>query len=151
RITTAKGEYLASQVTNKGRAAAEILAETVPREVAALYWPKNMYWRKATERFVRPVRWVVALFDKEVIPLQLYGVAAANQTQGHRLLAAGPVTVPSAGPEYLQALGQAKVLARSAREKKIREELDASTRRISGARWREDKELLDSVINLTEF
>src|SRR3954463_5159077 len=58
RVTTAKGEYLSAKITTKGRAAAEILAEALPREVASIYWPKNMYWRKASERFVRPVRWL---------------------------------------------------------------------------------------------
>ena len=62
-VTTPKGEYLGATVTRKGRAAAEILAETLPKEIASLYWPKNMYWRKRGEVFVRPVRWLVAMLD----------------------------------------------------------------------------------------
>jgi glycyl-tRNA synthetase beta chain len=58
KITTAKGEYLAAKVTKKGRGAGEILAEGLPKELSAIYWPKNMYWRKPGERFVRPVRWL---------------------------------------------------------------------------------------------
>ncbi len=68
RTTTPKGEYLSAKVTKKGRSAAEILAESLPKEIASLYWPKNMYWRKSSERFVRPVRWVVAMLDDDVIP-----------------------------------------------------------------------------------
>ncbi|PYX84859.1 MAG: glycine--tRNA ligase subunit beta, partial [Acidobacteria bacterium] len=49
RVTTPKGEYLAAQVTKKGRSAAEILAESLPKEIGSVYWPKNMYWRKTTE------------------------------------------------------------------------------------------------------
>src|SRR5206468_7029178 len=56
-----------------------------------------------------------------------------------------------AGAAYIQALGRAKVLGRDAREQQIRKGLDAATRAIAGARWREDKVLLDTVVNLTEF
>jgi glycyl-tRNA synthetase beta chain len=151
RISTAKGEYLSAKVTKKGGAAAEILAATLPKEISSIYWPKNMYWRKPGERFVRPVRWVVAMLDQQVIPLELDGIRAGNQTQGHRLLAKGEVLVPSAGTPYLEVLERAKVLPRVAREKRIRAELDKATRKIAGARWREDKELLATVVNLTEF
>src|ERR1700756_3597015 len=53
RVSTPKGEYLSARVTKKGRAASVILAELLPREINSIYWPKNMYWRKAGERFVR--------------------------------------------------------------------------------------------------
>ena len=76
KITTAKGEYLAAKVTKKGRSAGEILAESLPKEISSIYWPKNMYWRKSNERFVRPVRWLVAMLDGETIPLEFDGVFA---------------------------------------------------------------------------
>ena len=151
RVSTAKGEYLAAEVTKKGRSAAEILAELLPKELGAIYWPKNMYWRKTTERFVRPVRWLVAMLDGIVVPLEFDGVLAGNQSRGHRILADGPVTIARAGSQYVQALEQAKVLGREARERQIRKGLDAATRAIPGARWREDKPLLETVVNLTEF
>ncbi len=151
RITTAKGEYLSATVTNKGRAAADILAEALPKEIGSIYWPKNMYWRKPTERFVRPVRWVVAMLDGKVIPLEFDGIRAGQLSRGHRILADKPITIPSAGPSYLAALEEAKVLSRGAREKQIRKQLDAATRTIPGARWRDDNDLLDTVINLTEW
>jgi glycyl-tRNA synthetase beta chain len=49
RVTTPKGEYLSAKITTKGRAAAEILAEMLPKEISSIYWPKNMYWRKTNE------------------------------------------------------------------------------------------------------
>src|SRR5271167_156003 len=87
RVTTPKGEYLSAKVTKKGRSASEVLAEFLPKEINSIYWPKNMYWRKPEEVFVRPVRWLVALLDKEVIPLEFDGVRAGNQSRGHRILA----------------------------------------------------------------
>ena len=151
KITTAKGEYLAAKVTKKGRSAAEILAENLPKEISSIYWPKNMYWRKPNERFVRPVRWLVAMLDAETIPLEFDGVWAGNVSRGHRILSDGDVTISRAGSSYVDALRAAKVLGRAEREQQIRKALDAATRTIPGARWREDKSLLDTVVNLTEF
>jgi glycyl-tRNA synthetase beta chain len=151
RVTTAKGEYLSAKVTKKGREAHEILSELLPKEIASIYWPKNMYWRKPAEKFVRPVRWLVAMLDSEVVPLEFDGVLAGNQSRGHRILADGNVQVPRPGSAYVEALRQAKVLGRGEREQQIRKQLDAATRTIPAARWREDKSLLDTVVNLTEF
>src|SRR6266436_5768779 len=151
KAATAKGDYLSAKVTKKGRAATEILAELLPKEINAIYWPKSMYWRKPGERFVRPVRWIVALLDGEVIPLEFDGVQAGNLSRGHRILADRSVAIAAAGSPYVEALASAKVLGRGEREKQIRKALDAATRTIPGARWREDKALLDTVVNLTEF
>jgi len=151
KVTTPKGEYLAAKVTKKGRNAAEILAEGLPKEISTIYWPKNMYWQKPNERFVRPVRWLVAMLDGEIIPLELDGIRAGKASRGHRILSTGDVTISRAGAGYVDALRAAKVLSRAEREHQIRKALDAATRTISGARWREDKPLLDTVVNLTEF
>src|SRR6185437_5522577 len=86
RVTTPKGEYLSAKITTKGRSAAEILSEMLPKEIASIYWPKNMYWRKTNERFVRPVRWLVAMLDDTVIPLEFGGVRAGRDSRGHRVL-----------------------------------------------------------------
>src|SRR5271154_5289846 len=86
KVSTPKGEYLAATVTRKGRSAAEILRETLPKEISALYWPKNMYWRKRGEVFVRPVRWLVAMLDGEVVPLELFGITAGKTSRGHRII-----------------------------------------------------------------
>jgi glycyl-tRNA synthetase beta chain len=151
KITTAKGEYLAARVTKKGRSSADILAENLPKELFTIYWPKNMYWRKPNERFVRPVRWLVAMLDGETIPLEFGGIRAGKTSRGHRTLSDGGVTIPRVGAPYLDSLRAAKVLGRAEREHQIRKALDAATRTVTGARWREDEALIDTVVNLTEF
>ena len=154
RVSTSKGEYLAATVTCRGRTAAEILAETLPKEISSLYWPKNMYWRKRGEVFVRPVRWLVAMLDEQVVPLELFGLHAGKISRGHRIIfgesGSGLVAIskPSA---YVDALRAAKVLGAAERENVTRKALDAATRTITGARWREDKPLVATVVNLTEF
>jgi len=151
KTTTPKGEYIAAKVTRKGRTTSEILAEGLSREISTIYWPKSMYWRKPAERFVRPVRWLVAMLDGETIRLEFDGVRAGNSSRGHRILTDRAVTIACAGVGYIDSLRNAKVLGRAEREQQIRKSLDAATRTIAGARWREDKALLDTVVNLTEY
>ena len=152
KVTTPKGEYLGATVKKKGRPAAEILAESLPKEIAGIYWAKSMYWRgKSAERFVRPVRWLVSLLDGEVVPLEFAGIRAGQASEGHRILSSGPLPIDRPS-DYSSALAKASVVASGAeREQRIRKALDAATRTIPGARWREDKSLLDTVVNLTEF
>ncbi len=150
--TTPKGEYLAANVVKKGKPALDLLTELVPKEIAALYWAKNMYWRPGKpERFVRPVRWLVALLDGEIVPIEFGGITAGRTSRGHRILSSAPVELASPA-DYAEKLRAASVLpSYPEREHKIRKALDAATRRASpGLRWREDKGLLDTVVNLTE-
>jgi glycyl-tRNA synthetase beta chain len=152
RITNPKGEYLAATVTKKGRRAEEILAEMLPKELAAIYWPKNMYWRTGKpERFVRPVRWIVAMLDSNIIPLEFAGIRAGNATRGHRILGGREQRIATA-EQYEAVMAKGFVLVDSGeREHRIRKALDAAARTVPGARWREDPELLKTVVNLTEW
>ncbi len=150
KVSTPKGEYLAATVTRKGRSAGEILAESLPKEIASLYWPKNMYWRRRGEVFVRPVRWLVVMLDEQVVPMELFGIPAGKTSRGHRII--GDETVAISTPSaYVETLRGAKVLGAAEREQVIRKALDAATRTIPGARWRDDNSLLATVVNLTEF
>lgn len=151
RVTTLKGEYLAAKVVNCGRTASEVLAEGLPKEIAGLYWAKSMYWREGKpERFVRPVRWLVAMLDGEVVPVEFGGVEAGRGSRGHRIMGKD-VSLASAA-SYASTLAEAKVVStRAEREQRIRKALDEATRTVPGARWREDKTLLDTVVNLTEW
>ena len=152
KIATPKGEYLAATVTNKGKSARDVLTELLPREIASIYWPKNMYWRAGRpERFVRPVRWIVALLDGEIIPLEFGGIKADKESRGHRILgpARSTISLPSS---YVESMRSAHVIVTpQEREQRIRKALDAATRTVPGARWREDTELLKTVVNLTEW
>ncbi|HET6845026.1 MAG TPA: glycine--tRNA ligase subunit beta [Candidatus Angelobacter sp.] len=152
KISNPKGEYLAATVTRKGRRTADILAEALPKEIAGIYWPKNMYWREGKpERFVRPIRWLVAILDDQVVPLEWGGQKAGAETRGHRILSSGPQRITRA-QDYEAVLASAHVAVNSSdREHRIRKALDAATRTLPGARWREDAELLDTVVNLTEW
>ncbi|MGA7342685.1 MAG: glycine--tRNA ligase subunit beta [Terracidiphilus sp.] len=153
KVITPKGEYVGASVKRQGRAAAELLASELPKEVLAIYWAKNMYWRAAKpERFVRPVRWLVALFDSAVVPLEIAGIAAGNASRGHRILHGNNSVVLTSAKSYKETLRAAYVVVDAAeRRHLIRKALDAPTRTLPGARWREDEALVETVVHLTEW
>jgi glycyl-tRNA synthetase beta chain len=153
KVETPKGEYAGATMKRTGRTAEEILAAELPKEVLAIYWAKNMYWRAGKpERFVRPVRWVVALLDKTIVPLEIAGITASNTSRGHRMLhGETPVRIgePAA---YVERLRNAHVVADVVeRRHKLRQALDKVMRTLPGARWREDEPLVDTVLHLTEW
>jgi glycyl-tRNA synthetase beta chain len=153
KVITPKGEYVGATVKRPGRTAIEILAAELPKEALAIYWAKNMYWREGKpERFVRPVRWVAALLDGEIVPLEVAGIAAGRASRGHRVLhGEAPVDI-SAAKQYSEALRSAGVVVSvGERRQIIRKALDAATRTIAGARWREDEALVETVTHLTEW
>jgi glycyl-tRNA synthetase beta chain len=153
KVETPKGEYVGATVKRPGRSTQEILASELPKEALSLYWAKNMYWRAAKpERFVRPVRWVVALIDAEIVPLEIAGIAAGRVSRGHRILHGEASVTIDAARDYSEALRAAKVIVNVAeRRQRIRKALDAATRTVAGARWREDEPLVETVTHLTEW
>jgi glycyl-tRNA synthetase beta chain len=153
KIETPKGEYVGATVKLIGRTAAEILAAELPKEVLALYWAKNMYWRAGKpERFVRPVRWVAAMLDAEIVPLEIAGIAAGKTSRGHRVLFGESPVVIDTAKGYADSLRAAFVVVDVAERRQIiRKALDAATRTVAGARWREDEALVETVTHLTEW
>ena len=150
RVTTSKGEYLGAKITKKGRTATEVLSEPLPREINSIYWPKNMYGAGRAKN--RAAGTLDCGFARQPsAPTEIGRHSSGNQSRGHRILADGPIQISSAGSGYIDALRAARVLGRGERERQIRKALDAATRTVPGARWREDKGLLDTVVNLTEI
>ena len=151
KISNAKGEYLAATITKRGRAALEVLSEMLPREIAAIYWAKSMYWRGGKpERFVRPLRWMVAELDGKVVPFSFGGRNSGDTSRGHRILAAAPVKI-SPPATYKDSLAKAGVIADPVeRRRLITEFLDHAVKVVPGARCRKDDALLATVVNLTE-
>jgi glycyl-tRNA synthetase beta chain len=92
--TTPKGEYYVFHKKMAGRATKDILAAALPGVVLGIYFPKTMYWTgKSGPRFIRPIRWLVALLGDEVVPFEIGGVRAGNLSAGHRRLGAAQVAV----------------------------------------------------------
>jgi glycyl-tRNA synthetase beta chain len=153
RVQTPKGEYLQAVSFTESRRAVDVIAEEMPKELAGIYWAKNMYWRPGKpERFVRPVRWMIALLGSAVVPVEFGGKTAADVTYGHRVLFGEPAIKLEAPAKYESALFDAYVIADvETRREKIRKALDRVTRTVNGARWREDHALIDTLTHLTEW
>ena len=84
RVETPKGEYVAVTVHHVGKGALDLLPAMLAAAALKLQFPKTMRWDAGDYRFGRPVRWLVALFGADLVPVQAFGVAAARTTFGHR-------------------------------------------------------------------
>ena len=153
KVQTPKGEYLQAISFTAERMALDVIAEELPKELAGIYWAKNMYWRAGKpERFVRPVRWMVALLGEAIVPVSFGGYEAGAVTYGHRVLFGDGAIAVKAPGEYEDALLAGFVLADvEVRRQRIRKALDRVTRTVEGLRWREDHGLVDKLTHLTEW
>lgn len=150
-VATARGEYLAGKLLTKGRSAEAILQEALPRVVAEISWARSMYWEgRGSTRFIRPIRWVVALLGGKVIAVQIANVAAGRESRGHRFLGSEHVAIKNSAA-YETALRKNFVIARpEERRKKIEGELGKASAKL-GLKVRDDAALLDTVAYLNEY
>jgi len=148
--STAKGEYFAFSKRTPGQATAAVLARELPNLILKIQWPKTMVWNgKGTERFIRPIRWLVALLGDAVVPFEIGGVKSGNATVGHRVLGKPsiPVTIENFG-EQLKTNGV--ILSAAERRDKIEsgiQELLAG----KPLRIKPDPDLLHTLVYITEF
>jgi glycyl-tRNA synthetase beta chain len=143
-ITTDKGEYFSLRKQVQGRTTSEILAEALPGTITSLYFPKTMYWTgKGGVRFIRPIRWIVALLGADVVPFEVAGAWSGNATHGHRILGDKnplPVTIDN----YEQRLRKNCVFVKAAeRQQRIESAL--------GRDVEPDASLLKTLVYLTEW
>jgi len=150
-VETAKGEYLAAKQVKLGRTAEQILVTVLPRAVHDLAWPRSMTWTGLDgARFIRPIRWIVAVLDGRPLKLSVAGIAAGRTTRGHRFLGASAIHVRNF-PDYEKKLQQNGVVIRPARrQEKIATELEAHAKR-GGCRVHEDASLRMLVAYLNEY
>jgi glycyl-tRNA synthetase beta chain len=148
-VQTERGEYLAATRHDAGRAAVEVLPALLERLVLALPFVKQMRWGAAEARFSRPVRWVVALLGRAVVPVRVCGVEAGRVTRGHRFLHPEAITLDHAS-SYRDVLRGASVIA-DVDER--RQAIDAEIRRAvaeQGGRAVVDAQTLAVVVHLVE-
>jgi glycyl-tRNA synthetase beta chain len=150
-IQTPKGEYLAAKQAVAGKPAVEILSSVLPQVIREISWPRSMHWTGIGKaRFIRPVRWIVALLDGKVVPFSFANVSAGDHTVGHRFLGSSRITLQ--GPQdYEPKLKENFVLCRpEVRLKKIEAEIRAITAK-KNLRTHEDAGLLEMVTYLNEY
>jgi len=150
-IQTPKGEYLAARQVKRGRTAEEILRDILPRTIHDLTWPRSMTWTGIDgARFIRPIRWILAVLDGKALQFSFGGVTSSDTTLGHRFIGRGRLTIRSFG-EYEKKLASNGVILRPlARREKIEREL-AQLARKGGYQVHEDAVLQNLVCYLNEY
>ncbi len=149
-VSTPKGEYFSFKKQLPGRAASEILAEALPGLVLKINWPKTMYWTgKGGPRFIRPIRWIVALLGKDVVPFEIAGVPSGNLTNGHRRL--GKTGIKVSISNHSEKLRQNHVLLSAAERRQRIEAGIAELLAGSDLQIKADEKLLHTLVYITEF
>jgi glycyl-tRNA synthetase beta chain len=144
--STSRGEYFTYTRRVEGRPLRDVLAEALPDFILKTPFPKTMCWTgKNGPRFIRPIRWIVAMLGDDVIPFEIAGVRSANLTEGHRRL--GKSRLPVTPATYEQVLRENFVILRAdERRSKIEREIAAL-----GVEVRPDPALLETLTYLTEY
>jgi len=140
----AMGKYYELKKSVPGRATIDILAESLPSAILGIQWPKTMYWTdRSGPRFIRPIRWLVALLGDQVVPIEIGGVRSGNVTRGHRILGASsiPVTIANYEGELRKNF---VILAAHERRHKIEKEGAALGAKLDG-------DLVETLTYITEF
>jgi glycyl-tRNA synthetase beta chain len=151
RVKTDKGEWLAAETVETGKAAAELLPELIEKALAELPIPRRMRWGDGDAEFVRPVHWVVVLHGTEVVDGTVMGIACGNTTMGHRFHSTGPITI-SAPSAYLETLEQeGRVIADfGTRRELVRKGAEACAKEANG-HVVDGEALYDEVAALVEW
>lgn len=145
-----KEGYVYAIVHETGKPVKDILPTLLPEIITSLNFPKSMRWADLDFRFVRPIRWLVALLGNEVIPFTITEVATGNVSRGHRFLSRGDICVKDAD-DYLSKLAENHVMVdQDVRRRVIREQIEKMARS-QGGQASIDEELLEEVVYLVEY
>jgi glycyl-tRNA synthetase beta chain len=149
RVRGPKGDYLAIRRRVEGRPAVDLLAGACAEALARLRFPKMMRWNAGGFRFVRPIRWIVALLGDEVVPFEIAGVRSGRASRGPRAGAPEPVTLEHASG-YAEALRRAGVLVDAAERRAVIHAGLAAAARSAGGELLADDELTETLAQMTE-
>jgi glycyl-tRNA synthetase beta chain len=145
-----RGEYVVAIQEERGVLTRSILETLLPQLLGALPFPKFMRWGEGTFRFVRPIRWLLAVYDGRVVPFEVDGLKAEGKTYGHRFLAPRGVRVRSS-QEYLEALEERWVIADPARRRElVRTQAAQAAADVNGQPVL-DNALVETVADLVEY
>ncbi len=144
------GEYVYAHLRSSGLPVAEVLPAVLSKLVGDLDWPKSQRWGRGSARFIRPVRWLLALLDADIVPVTFAGLTAGRTTYGHRFLSEGAIDVPAAADLAL-AHERGKVIADGeTRAQIIREGIEAVAAQ-AGFTAVVPEKVFAEVVNLVEY
>ena len=142
--------YIYAETKTAGVPAKDIVSEMLPQLITGLNFPKSMHWGDLDAKFVRPVRWLVALLDEEVIPVEFATVQSGNVSRGHRFLGSDEITIKNAA-SYVDTLKENFVMVdQDARRELISKQLhDMAASKNASIVW--DDDLLEEINYLVEW
>jgi glycyl-tRNA synthetase beta chain len=149
-VATDKGEYLCVRKREEGRGTCSILSEILPRLITSIPFPKSMRWSGLELRFARPIHWILALFNGEVIPFTLEHITSGPMTRGHRFLHPEPFTVTGV-KDYLEGLRQACVIVDPQERKELIRRGVKEAAQQAGGNPLEAEALLEEITYLVEY
>ena len=142
--------YVYASVHESGAATAELLTSLLPDLVRAIPLPNSMRWGDLDFRFIRPIRWFVALYGTEIVPFTLAGVTSGNHSRGHRTLAPADFVITSAA-DYEAACEKAYIIVDPERRRAMICEQIAETAKACGGTAEITPDLLEEVLYLVEY
>ena len=142
--------YIYAETKTAGVPAKDIVTDMLPQLITGLNFPKSMHWGNLDAKFVRPVRWLVALLDEDVIPVEFATVQSGNVSRGHRFLGADEITIKNAA-SYVDTLKENFVMVdQDARRELISKQLhDIAASKNASIVW--DDDLLEEINYLVEW
>lgn len=146
-----KGEFLAVKYTQVGKMTEEVLRAWIESSIGQIPVPKKMIWNSSQVAFSRPIRWILALWDKAVIELEFAGLTSGNCTYGNRYQMLEEAIRIEHPQEYERKLEQAGVIVDRERRRKLIQEQCSALMKDSSFKIKEDSRLLDTVTNLIEY
>jgi glycyl-tRNA synthetase beta chain len=150
-VNTPKGEYLAAKHTKRGRPAEQILEELLPRAIRDLTWPRSMSWTGLDgTRFIRPIRWIVAVLGGKPLKFSFAGIASGDVTRGHRFLGASEIRVRNFADYEKKLLANGVIVRPELRRAKIERELESKAKALN-CDVHQDPNLLNLVTYLNEY
>lgn len=149
-VSTPQGEYVMAKVFERGKPTPEVASGIFPEAIRSLTFPKMMRWGSGNLRFCRPIRWILALYDGEVVPFELDGIHSGNRSRGHRFLAPEEFEVHTPAELFRQLDERYVQYDHRQRRENIREQADRLAQEVGGhILW--DEALLDEVTHLVEY
>lgn len=145
-----KDGYVYAVVHETGKETEELLKTLLPELICALSFPNNMRWGSLEFKFIRPIRWLVALFDSEVIPFEVANVTSGRVSRGHRFLSQGDFSIAKADDYEKDCEAQYIIVDPEKRKAMIRAQIEAVAKE-NGGRAEITDDLLEEVLYLVEY
>lgn len=145
-----KDGYVYAMVHEKGGQTVDLLGDTLKGLVDGLNFPNNMHWADLDYKFIRPLRWLVALYGQDVIDFEVANVKSGRTSRGHRFLSEGDFEIADA-EDYVEACRKASIIVdQNERCEMIRQQI-AEVAAANGGQAEVNEDLLEEVLYLVEY